>query len=163
MCGTAASCDMSTTAPTCDAANNQCICGTVGVATTGCTVVGETCTAGSCMCGAADHAIWSTRLPHVTPPTTSVYVERQGLKLLVVQQPRRPVLGVFVCVELLHLVTEIWRHQIVMRLTINVYPSFLQYKMEQTVTLPNKRVILDFQGIPFIFFIVFIFSFSRTI
>ena len=51
MCGTGASCDMSTTAPTCDSANNQCICGTAGVATSGCTVADEMCVAGTCMCG----------------------------------------------------------------------------------------------------------------
>ena len=51
MCGTAASCDGSTTAPTCDVANNQCICGTAGVETAGC-LAGETCTAGVCLCGA---------------------------------------------------------------------------------------------------------------
>ena len=48
MCGSAASCDGNAAAPTCDLANNQCVCGATGA--TACPM-GETCMGGTCMCG----------------------------------------------------------------------------------------------------------------
>ena len=49
MCGSYTSCNGNIAAPTCDVANNQCICGTVGIATSGCIVTGDTCVAGTCI------------------------------------------------------------------------------------------------------------------
>ena len=52
MCGTAASCDGNAAVSTCDAAANQCVCGTAGMGDTSC-LDGETCMGGTtCMCGA---------------------------------------------------------------------------------------------------------------
>ena len=45
MCGTAPSCDGNAAAPTCDLANNQCVCGANPCPT------GEMCMTGTCMCG----------------------------------------------------------------------------------------------------------------
>ena len=49
MCGTAATCAGNTAADSCDAGNNQCLCGGAAM----CALAGETCVAGACMCGTA--------------------------------------------------------------------------------------------------------------
>lgn len=50
-CGYEKSCHGNSTAPTCDAANGQCICGSIGFSSKGCSISGEVCIEGECMCG----------------------------------------------------------------------------------------------------------------
>lgn len=60
-CGTRTTCAGDDAGATCDAANNRCICGTVGASTSQCTNVGETCQSDTCMCGT--HATCTTAEP----------------------------------------------------------------------------------------------------
>ena len=50
-CGDGASCAQKKLAPTCDAENSQCICGSIGSSSKGCTTNDEVCMDGKCMCG----------------------------------------------------------------------------------------------------------------
>ena len=53
-CGDGISCAQNILAPTCDAENNQCICGSVGSSSKGCTTNDEVCMDGKCMCGESE-------------------------------------------------------------------------------------------------------------
>ena len=50
-CGNETSCAQNSLAPTCDAENNRCICGSIGSSSKGCPANNEVCTNGKCMCG----------------------------------------------------------------------------------------------------------------
>ena len=51
MCGTTASCEDNSRAPTCDPIINRCVCGSIGYSTEECTTPDEVCVEGECKCG----------------------------------------------------------------------------------------------------------------
>ena len=66
MCGTSESCVGNAEGLTCDAANSRCICGSLGVATSGCDDP-EVCNEnGTCMCGKAKSCM-GTEAPICNP------------------------------------------------------------------------------------------------